>query len=218
MDKMSFDDLFDMVYELGYQNIEGWCLQLVADEYKKFTDSEWKLFFYIIDDSVKIRNFVNEVIDDDPAVLMHVLKQVGKESRKMKDDTAHYWTIVKKYIHKQRNQGVALERIYLPEDYYVGLEDKKHGGGDDEDIERELDKIQDETEVDPLTVHYDDDFGEKERIKKRRETWNPQQEMDDLLDEVNRTMHPERYPTKEQEEARQAELEREAKAHSHPNR
>lgn len=158
MDKMNFDDLFDMVYELGYENIEGWCLQLVADDYKKFTDSEWKLFFYIIDDSVKIRNFVNEVVDDDPAILMHVLKQIDKKTHKMKDDTAHYWDVVKKFVHKKRNQGVPLAQIYLPEDYEVGIEKVKDREATDESVEREVDKIMDDAWKDPLSTHLD--FGE----------------------------------------------------------
>jgi hypothetical protein len=137
--------------------MEGWCLQLVIDEYKKFTTDEWKLFFYIIDDSVKIRNFANEVLDDDPQVLMHVLKQLGKKAHKMKDDTAHYWDVIKKYVHKQRNKGVPLSSIHIPEDYEVGIEHLGELETSDEEVERDVDKILDETEKDPLTWHWDFD-------------------------------------------------------------
>jgi hypothetical protein len=78
--------------------MHDWCLQLVADDYKKFTDNEWKMFFFVVATPDKIVDFVNEVVASDPEIILHILAKIKAKTHHMKYDTEQTWKDVMRYV------------------------------------------------------------------------------------------------------------------------
>lgn len=103
------------------EDLDEWFVNLIGEDYKQMTENEWKAFFYQVDNSHKIVDFVNAVVKKDPKILLNILSEMEKKNHKMKDDQSSAWRHVKQYVEMKKKEGVKLEHLELGYQFYKEL-------------------------------------------------------------------------------------------------
>jgi hypothetical protein len=143
LDKMNFDDIYDFASAVDESQLDQWFINLIGEDYKHLTEAEWKAFFYQVDDSHKIVDFVNAVIKKDPKIIINILDEMTKKNHKMGDDQSAAWGHVEKYIEMKKKAGVKLQDLVLNYQFYRELpnfeyDDDNTTEYDDEETDDEL--------------------------------------------------------------------------------
>ena len=162
------------------------------------TDAEWKAFFYQVDNSHKIVDFVNAVVKKDPKILINILDEMEKKNHKMKDDQTKAWGHVKKYVEMKKKAGVKLQNLELDYEFYRELpnfeyDDDNTEEYDDEETDDELADIPDFWKDTSKNIKADMQKTLEEQLKKHREEWRKIEEDRQARDAEWKDKHNHRY-------------------------